>query len=111
MYDMTQDNNALQPMHDRAERPAYPSELQIRLTGDVLQKLALNAGDFQVGMELPISGTVLVTGISASPKQIAGTEQEVELQIIALDIGDEDMEDVPAEAEQAPLTQAERLFG
>jgi hypothetical protein len=113
MYDMSNEDDALQPLHDEAEREEYPSGLLITLDGDTLRKLALDVGDFKIGQVIDIIGQAEVVGIESSPRQIAGHEQSVELQITALSIGDDDDEEADDEQynEPAPRSMAERLFG
>jgi hypothetical protein len=110
MYSMQSTNSATEPLHDQAERPVYPEGLKLHLDSDTLRKLAMSRSDFQVGMELPICGSVLVTGIAATPKQIRGADTSVTLQITSLDIGDDAEPELEAEAEPMQRSLAERMF-
>jgi hypothetical protein len=106
---MNSTNGAAQANTDNL---AYPEGLKITLNAETLRKLALNLGDFQVGQVVDLVGQAEVVCIEFEAKRTAGRDACVELQLVALTIGDEDstLDDDPAEA-QPVRSMADRLFG
>lgn len=67
--------------------PKYPWGLELSFDNAVLDKLGKSASDFKPGEDIPISGTLRITGINMSENEDGSKQQSVRAILTAIDDG------------------------
>lgn len=89
MIDMKMSKKEAQAEYEpsKDDLPAYPWGLSIRLGDDEIEKLG--ASDLKAGDEVTITCKANVTGCSSNQSLLGKTNNSIDLQITAMEIGDD----------------------
>lgn len=67
--------------------PKYPWGLELTFDDSVLEKMGKSAADFKVGSDMPITGTLRITGMNLNENEDGSKHQSVRAVLTAIDDG------------------------
>lgn len=69
--------------------PKYPWGLELSFDNTVLEKMGKQATDFKPGTDMPITGTLRITGMNINENEDGSKHQSVRAVLTAIDDGQE----------------------